>query len=439
MTAGQVRLKDYVKIIRSNRNFRLLWLAQIISEMGDWFYSAALLTLLLELTGKAQAVGLVLVFQVLPQVLAAPLAGLLNDRLSRRRVMLYTDWARCVVVAGMLFVVSPATVWLAFALQVIETVLWAHFEPARNSAIPNITVGDELHVANTLSAATWSFNFTMGFALGGITAAFLGRPAVFLINSLSFAGSALLIRRMRFDEPHLRNALPFHARDIADFSSLIDGFCYLRANLRLAATIAVKGGIGLIGANWVFLTIMGERLFPLQLAGLDRQGAGLLGMSLLMGSRGLGSLLGPLIGNRLAGTERGRMRAGITVGFLMAASGYMLLGSAASLPVACAWVALSHAGSSIAWVFSTTLVQAQTEDRFRGRVSSAEFALMTASLSLTSYLAGVLVDAGVPVHALAFLTGVLMLLPAAAWALAQGLWSGETEVPRGSRKSGPGV
>ena len=87
-------LASYWLLIRSNRNFRLLWIAQIVSEMGDWFYSVAIFSFLLELTGSAQMVAFAFMMQVLPQCFMAPTAGVINDRISRRKVMMFADWAK---------------------------------------------------------------------------------------------------------------------------------------------------------------------------------------------------------------------------------------------------------------------------------------------------------------------------------------------------------
>ncbi|HNY39968.1 MAG TPA: MFS transporter, partial [Bryobacteraceae bacterium] len=84
----------YSRLLRSNRDFRLLWLAQIVSELGDWFYAVAIYSLLLELTGQARSVGFAVVLQLLPQVFMAPMAGVINDRLRRRSVMIFADLAR---------------------------------------------------------------------------------------------------------------------------------------------------------------------------------------------------------------------------------------------------------------------------------------------------------------------------------------------------------
>src|SRR5947207_415812 len=101
----------YLSLLRTNRNFRLLWAAQIVSQLGDWFYTLAVYNLLLDLTGsKAQAVGLAVVLQVLPSTLAAPTAGVLNDRISRKRIMIGADLARFFVVLGMLAVRTPSKV-----------------------------------------------------------------------------------------------------------------------------------------------------------------------------------------------------------------------------------------------------------------------------------------------------------------------------------------
>jgi len=93
-------LSAYARLVRENRNFRRLWLAQIISEIGDWFYSLAVYSLILDLTGSAQLVALAVVVQVLPQTFASPTAGVVNDRMSRKRVMIVADVARMVIVWG---------------------------------------------------------------------------------------------------------------------------------------------------------------------------------------------------------------------------------------------------------------------------------------------------------------------------------------------------
>jgi hypothetical protein len=234
--------------------------------------------------------------------------------------------------------------------------------------------------------------------------------------------SALLLRRMQFEEPHLKDVPPFRLRHLADFSPIAEGIRYVRKDPRLLTTMFIKCGLGLMGTNWILLPIFGERVFPLHVAGLDPKSAGMFSMSLLMGSRGIGALIGPFVASYWSGHDEKRFRIGIIVAFVVGSVGYFFLGLAPSLLLACLSVVFAHAGGSTAWVFSTTLLQIHTEDKFRGRVFSAEFAFSMLTLSVVSYSAGLLADRGVSVHSLAHVTAVLILIPGIAWAIAQRLW-----------------
>src|SRR6478672_12208843 len=128
---SRISLSSYLRLVRYNRNFRRLWLAQIVSEIGDWSYTLAIYSLLLQLTGRASSVALALVLQVLPQTFIGPAAGVINDRIRRKRVMITADLVRMVIVLAMILVRSRSTVWLVYPLLLLETLMAAFFEPAR--------------------------------------------------------------------------------------------------------------------------------------------------------------------------------------------------------------------------------------------------------------------------------------------------------------------
>lgn len=422
-TTERVTIRSYARLVRGNANFRKLWFAQIISEIGDWLYIIAIYSHLLELTGgAARSIGFAFVLQVLPQMLTAPISGVLNDRLSRRGIMIYSDWARAVIIALMLLAQTREMLWLIYILLFLETVCWGLFEPARSATIPNVTSGHDTVIANGLSSTTWSFNFAVGSAIGGLIAAFLGKQAAFVVNALTFVASALLVSRTKVEEPHLAHHPPFRWRDLLDSSMVRDGVAYVSKDRRLFVMMLAKCGLGFMGANWVLLTILGERKYPVQLFGADLKSAAMIGMSLLMGSRGVGALIGPYFGTYFAGSNQLWMRRGIGLGFLLSSVGYMLLGLSNNMIAACLSIVLAHAGGSTIWVFSTNLLQLNTEDRFRGRVFSAEFAFMTLSMSMSSSAAGLLIDQGVTPDRVAFGAGLFMLVPAALWVAAQRLW-----------------
>jgi|HubBroStandDraft_1064217.scaffolds.fasta_scaffold03786_6 MFS family permease len=420
--ASSITLASYARLLRGNRNFRRLWLAQIVSEIGDWFYTLSIYTLLLQLTGHASSVALALVLQVLPQTFVGPTAGVVNDRLKRKHVMIAADIVRFVVVLAMLFVRSRSMVWLIYPLLVAETTMTAFFEPARSAVIPNISAESEVLVANTLSSATWSVNLLIGASIGGVVAAFFGRDTVFILNALSFLTSAVLISGMRFAEAHAEAAAPLRPRDLVDFSPVLEGIRYIRSHRTLLPAVFAKAGELMVGPSWVIFTVMGAREFAVHGRGIDAAGGAMLGMSILLGGRGLGALVGPLISARWAGESDHRLRLGILFGYLTIAVGYGVLGASRSVWMAALCAMLAHMGGSTVWVFSTTLLQLHTEDRFRGRVFAADLGMGSLTFAVTAYLAGLFLDAGISVRTVATGTGLLMLVPAAilGWALRVG-------------------
>ncbi|HZM12395.1 MAG TPA: MFS transporter [Candidatus Limnocylindrales bacterium] len=425
MASSGVSLSNYLRLVRGNANFRRLWIAQIVSENGDWFYTLAIYSLLLELTGKASSVALALVLQVLPHTLLGPLAGVINDRFSRRKIMIVTDLLRMAIVACMLMVRSRGSVWLIYPLLFLETVMVAFFEPARNAVIPNIVAEGDVIVANTLSSATWSFDLAVGSVLGGLVAAWLGREAVFVLNAVSFVVSAWLISRMHFVESHADEANRHFEDQGAGWSSVRAGFHYIARDPKLAAVVSLKAGVSILGASWVLLPVMGERTFPVAIAGIPQARDALFGMSLLMGARGVGALLGPLVASHWTGQRERSLRIAVLFGFIFGGIGYLLLGTANGVWFAFAVIALAHSGTSTVWVFSTTLLHLNTKDRFLGRVFGADLAISMFVLAAASWIAGVALDAGTAPRAVAVGTGAAMFLPAALWAFALRLWRPE--------------
>jgi len=422
-----ISMAAYWRLLRENRNFRRLWLAQIVSEIGDWFYTLAIYSLLLELTGKASSVGLALTLQVLPQTFVGPIAGVVNDRISRKKVMIAADLARMMIVLAMLLVRSRSMVWFVYPLLVMETIMAAFFEPARSSVIPNIAKRPDVILANTLSSTTWSLNLVFGASLGGLVAALLGRNAVFIVNALSFLISAALIRSMRFEEPHVAGVPAVRAKDLVDFSPMVEGVRYVRRKPSLLSTVLVKAGNLMIGPSWVLFTVMGHREFALREPGLDPERAGMVGMSLLLGARGIGALLGPLFSAPWAGHRERRLQLGIFIGYVVAAVGYTLIGQAGSVWTACLWIMLGHVGGATVWVFSTTLLQLTTDDQFRGRVFAADLGFCMLTIAIGAFVCGRLLDAGIPPRTVVTATGILMILPAVLWAYAVRIWRPRTQ------------
>ena len=221
---------------------------------------------------------------------------------------------------------------------------------------------------------------------------------------------------------------PLRPRDLVDFSPVLEGIRYIRSHPTLFPAVFAKAGELMVGPSWVIFTVMGAHEFAVHRRGIDAAGGAMLGMSILLGGRGLGALVGPLVSARWAEIAISRLRLGILFGYLTIASGYGVLGASRTVWMAAVCAMLAHAGGSTVWVFSTTLLQLHTEDRFRGRVFSADLGLGSLTFAVTAYLAGRFLDAGFSARVVATSTGVLMLVP--AMILASALRAGQIRKAR---------
>jgi hypothetical protein len=267
-------------------------------------------------------------------------------------------------------------------------------------------------------------NLLLGASVGGLVAAFFGRDTVFVLNALSFLASAMLIRGMHFAEPHAESGARLRPRDLVDFSPVLEGIRYVRHHRTLLPTVFAKAGELMIGPSWVIFTVMGAHEFAVHWRHVDGARGAMLGMSILLGGRGLGALVGPLASARWAGRSDRRLQLGILCGYVVTAIGYGTLGSCRTVWMAAACAMLAHMGGSTVWVFSTTILQLHTDDRFRGRVFSADLGFSMLTIAAGAYLCGRLLDWGIAARTVATYTGLAMLIPAGLWALAMKLGMG---------------
>jgi MFS family permease len=407
-------------VLRTNRNFRLLFFGQAISQLGDWFNSVAVYALLLDLTGSATAVAWMMIVQFLPIAVVGPAAGVVVDRVDRRRLMIVADVLRGVLVLGLLLVRGRDQIWIAYMVMALTVAASAFFEPARTATIPSITTADELMPANALSSAMWSAMLALGASIGGLVTALSGREWAFVINAGSFFASAWLIGRTRFDAKPPLKPRQTGILALTGVADLIEGLHYVRGHRHVAALMFVKAGWGLAGGVLLLLTIFGQRVFPV--AGT----AG--GIGVLYGARGIGAGLGPIALRWVLGQQPATLRRSIGPAYFVVGAFYIALAASPVLPVAAIAVLCAHLGGSVLWVFSTVLLQIEVPDRFRGRVFAAELALVTLTSSVSSYLTAIALDrAGWSPRTLASTLGTLFFAPGLLWLLMLSRWQTSTD------------
>jgi Na+/melibiose symporter-like transporter len=406
----------YIELLRQNRGFRQLWLGQVVSQIGDWFNTIALYTIILNLTGSGRDVGLLLVARFVPSFLFGPLSGVIADRFSRRSIMIISDLLRAVVVLGFLFVRRADQLWIIYALTVLQLGLSTFFEPAKTAAIPSIVSDRELVPANAISSVTWSVMLTLGAAIGGVITGWFGTDVAFVLDALTFLLSAALIASVRLPSRPAREKRKLTISRALGITETIEGARYVRHRPRVLAVLLVKPAWGLGGGILTLLAVFGERIFPVG-------NSAATGIGVLFAARGIGTAIGPIIARRIAGEGTKRMQATIGIAFLIGGAFYIAFGSTRSFVVALIVLGIAHTGGSILWVFSTVLLQRGVEDSFRGRVFAAELALLTLTMAASNYLTGEMLDGfGFSARLVTIGIGILFLAPGIIWFATRRLW-----------------
>lgn len=413
-----------IAILRDNPRFRALWLSQVVSELGDWFQIVALLTLLPTGGGKAHVVGGYLALRLVPMIVWAPVSGWVADRFARGRVMIVCDLLRAAIVLCYPFVVrgdGSVNVPLIYALSFLQESVSAFFEPARGAAIPQLVPTRGLLAANALGGATWSAMVAFGAFFGGLATAHLGRNAAYAINAASFVLSAgfVLLARVPPAPAHAHDAPPHGTPAQADPShvgdGLRDGVRWLSRHPAQAVAATLKGGWGLVGGIVVLFTAFADQVFT-----RNDAAAAASALGIMYAGRGAGALAGPFVARRFTGeTVAGLCRA-LVFSFPIAGVGYAAFAVSPSLAVAVLAIIVAHCGGSTVWVHSTQLLQLTVPNRLLGRVMAVEWAILTATMALSTLAVAALLDRGLSPRQAALCVAGAAFAAAFAWATAAG-------------------
>jgi len=399
----------YTRLLWKNGEYRKLWLAQVVSNLGDWFNNIAVLALVWGLTGSGLATGLVIAASQLPMVLLTPISGVVLDRLNRKKVMVAADLIRAVLALGFLLIRTPGDIWMAYFFSAALIAVSAFFQPAVNAIIPQITTRRELIAANGLSNATFGLMMAVGAALGGVVSGWLGPQAAFVINSLSYLMSAGLVWSL-MGTLSAQRPLGHRTTSSDVWREFLEGLRYARRRPEVLAMLVVKMGWSLGGGVIVLLTVFAEKVFR----------AGNSGIGWLYTARGLGIILGPALIRSWVGNDFGRIRRTIPLAYLLSGLFYLAFSQAPSLWVAFAVVMLAHFGGGITWTLSSTVLQQIVPNELRGRLFSVDNTLVVTTSALSTLLVGWLAEMLSPrlaaaLAALVFLGYTVLWAGAVAW------------------------
>jgi MFS family permease len=388
------------RLLREERDFRRVYLSQLISLGGDWFAIIPLLTLLPRLTGVGIWGALVLTADTLVFALLAPYAGTVVDRVDRRILMVTCDLVSAVLIALLLLVRSDTTAWISLVAIGGSAAAKSFYAPAANAALPNLIPTPDLATANALNGAAWGVMLAVGAALGGLAAELFGTNFCFGIDAVSFLVSAALVASARKPFSEART----EKRKAAVRADIKEAIAYARADRRVIALLTCKPGTAF--GNGVLA------LFPL--LALEVFHVGGFGVGLLFGARGLGALIGPFVGRRFVRRDADKLWRVLAVSISFYGVAYMAFALTSWFPLALTFVVLAHIGASVNWNLSAFALQSSVPDYIRGRVFSADFMLGTLTLGLSQLVTGALAEVFDP-RWLAFGLAAVVFLYGGLW------------------------
>ncbi len=404
-------------MLARNPEFRRLFLATVVSMLGDWFSFVAITDLVTELTGRPGTAAFFYAASVLPVFLVSPLAGAIVDRHDRRRTLIWADVARVPLALLLCLAAWQGSVALA-AIGVIGMGIGsAFFDPGSSAATPNLVEREDLAEAQALMGLVWGTMLVLGAGLGGLVADLLGRYVAFSVNGASFLLSAWLIASIRRPMQEARGASSDGAAGESSSrggepGGFGEAWRYIKRDRTISALVFAKIGVssanGLVG------------LLPVFARATSTSG---LATGLLFAVRGAGALVGPLLARKVMSVPPSRLAGDRALRIILLTCGVSTMSYAFfyTLTPVTPWflavlalVFCAHLGGGTQWTVSTYGLQSLTPDRLRGRVLAFDYGLATLAIGLSAVVAGLLAD-GYGVRAATWLLTGAAALYGLAW------------------------
>jgi len=376
----------------AGRDFRLLWIGEAVSAIGDQFALIALPWLALVLTGSALALGGAMALMAIPRAVLMTFGGVAVDRFSPRRVMLGSNAVRLVAVSALGFVVlaGQAELWMLYAFALVFGVADAFFFPAQTAIVPELVADEQLPRANGIVQGTAQVSVLVGPVAAGLVIAALGGSAT--AASLAGIGVALLFDGATFIASLVTLLLIKPRAHVAQahdsvLESIREAARFIWASKGMRAMILVS-----LAANFL---IVGPFEVGMPFIAYSRLPEGAAAFGIVTAAFGGGSLVGLLLGSILPAPAPGRFGAVVILPMALAGLTVAGLSAAHSTIVAAGLTAVAGIALGFTNLLSITWIQRRIPAALMGRVMSL---LITGSVGLvpvSMFLAGFAVQLNV--------------------------------------------
>ena len=363
---------SYSTLLKTNNNFNKLFYGQTLSVLGDWFHTVALVTFVYSITESPFMIALTFISKGLPQLLLSPFIGGVVDRFSKKKILIFTDVLRGMIVLTYLFALYK--IEIIFISNICLSVLSCLFEPAKQATLKNIVHQNHFVTANSLSSTMNGFMSIMGASLGGVIAQSLHIEFAFLVNSLSYFISAYFIYNMNVPSDDT------FSKKKAFFTDIKDGYTYILQTKIILTLILVGISWGIIGGAYqLLLTIYAEKIFHTNIG-------------ILYTVQGAGLMMGSLLVNLYISKNKEKMKK--VFGWAYFLQGIFFLAFILSDQLISGIITLlcMRIAGGIIVPLDTTLLQTYTKETMMGKVFSFHYSIYGSLIQLSMFFTGWLLE-----------------------------------------------
>lgn len=355
-----------------NRNFTLMWLAQLVSEMGTSLVTLASSIFVYQLTGSALNVGLMMMASMAPSLLVGLVAGVFVDRYDRKQIMVAADLLRAVLIVAIPILLPLNIAWL-YILVALTAAVGQFFNPAHSSVLPEIASEEELNAANSLMAISSFGALIVGYAAAGLITSQFSVTWAYYVNAFSFLIAGLLISRVR---------VPKLAVD--EKTSVAAVFHNLRTGLDIVTSTPILRSLFLVFIPIFIAFGLGNALrlpFSVEVLGATEFEFSLIESVTLVGFVAASIVMAQL-GDRL------REGQWITISFIGIGFTSIAFALNSSIPLALVIITIEGFVNSPSVIARALIIQRYTPREARGRVFSAFFVSRDTLFMIGMALAG---------------------------------------------------
>lgn len=385
-------MKKYYILLRYKPNLRILSSVQFICYFGMWFSHTGIFALLIELDAPVWAITLAAAMAFIPNVLLAPINGVIVDKFSPKKLMMFMLFIEIITVFMLIFIDDISLLWLLFIIIFVRMGVGVVYFQTEMSLLPNLMTKKNLKLANEIHSIIWAVSYTAGMGLAGIFIHYFGIKASFLFDfGLYIVGLGLISR--------LKAPVVIKTTSQNIFNMMKDGLGYIRTNPVLMHIIFLHSFVG-VTAYDNLVALMAKYQYK-----------EIMSISLIIGfmnmTRAISLVVGPMILSKFIDNKT---LIWLFIGEFLGIGLWAVLQFDYYLGL----IGLVAAGfcTSTLWSYTFTMLQNSCDKRFYGRVIAYKDMVYYLASATISFMIGILYESGISLAMITFLMAVIFLFGA---------------------------